>query len=43
MTVSRSVHISTNDTVSSLFMAEYYCVVYMYYVFFVWDLDKWYR
>ena len=34
MILSRSIHISTNDTVSFLFMAEYYAVAYMYHNFF---------
>ena len=32
--VSRSIHISTNDPVLFLLMAEYYSIVYVYYSFF---------
>ena len=35
MTVSRSIHASTNDPISFLFMAEQYSIVYMYHVFFI--------
>ena len=35
MILSRSIHISTNDTVSFPFMAEYYAFVYMYHTFFI--------
>ena len=33
MTVSRSIHISANDTISFLFMSEKYSVVFMYHIF----------
>ena len=35
MTVSRSIHVSTNDPISFLFMAELYSIVYMYHNFFI--------
>ena len=35
MTVSRCIHVSTNDPSSFLFMAEYYSIVYMYHNFFI--------
>ena len=34
MTDSRSIHLTTNKSVSFLFMAEYYSVVYMCHIFF---------
>ena len=33
MILPRSIHISTNDTVLFLFMAEYYAFVYKYHIF----------
>ena len=39
MTVSRSPHVSTNDPISFLFMAEYYSIVYMYYIFIHLSVD----
>ena len=35
LTVSRSIHISTNDPISFLFMAEQYSIVCMYHIFFI--------
>ena len=35
MTVSRCIHVSANDPVSFLFMAEQYSIVYMYHIFFI--------
>ena len=35
MTVSRSNHVSTNDPILFLFMAEQYSIVYMYHIFFI--------
>ena len=35
VTDSRSIHVSTNDPISFLFMAEYYSIVYMYHIFFI--------
>ena len=35
MTVSRSIHVSTNDPISFLLMAEYYSIVYIYHIFFI--------
>ena len=35
MTVSRSIHVSTNDSISFLLMTESYFIVYMYQVFFI--------
>ena len=35
MTVSRSIHVSTNDPISFLFMAELYSIVSMYHIFFI--------
>jgi len=35
MTFSRFIHISTDDPVSFLFMAEQYSIVYMYHFFFI--------
>ena len=35
MTLSRSIHISTNDPISLLFMAKYYSIIYMYHIFFI--------
>ena len=35
MTVSRSIHVSTNDPIWFLFMAEQYSIVYMYHIFFI--------
>ena len=32
MTASRSIHISTNDPVSYLFMTEKYSIVYVYHI-----------
>ena len=34
MTVSRFIHVSANDPISFLFMAEQYSIVYMYHIFF---------
>ena len=34
MTDSRSIHISTNDPISFLYMAEKYSIVHMYHIFF---------
>ena len=33
MTISGSIHVSADGTVSFLFMAEYYSIVYMYHIF----------
>ena len=33
MTVSRSIHISTNDPISLPFMNEQYSILYMYHIF----------
>ena len=33
--VSRSIHISANDTIPFLFMTEYYSIVYMYHIVFI--------
>ena len=33
MSVSRSLHVSANDTITFLFMAQWYSVVYMYHIF----------
>ena len=41
MTVSRSIHISADDTVSFLFMAKWYSIVYMYHMFFIPFLCWW--
>ena len=35
MTVSRSIHVSANNPVSSPFMAELYSIAYMYHIFFI--------
>ena len=35
MTDSRSIHISTNDPILFLFMAEWYSIVYIYHIFFI--------
>ena len=35
MTDSRSIHISANDPISFLFIAEKYSIVYMYHIFFI--------
>ena len=35
MTVSRSIHVSTNDSISFLLMTKSYFIVYMYQVFFI--------
>ena len=35
MTVSRSIHDSTNNPISFLFMAEEYSIAYMYHIFFI--------
>ena len=35
MTVSRSIHVSANGTISFLFIAEYYFIVHMYHIFFI--------
>ena len=35
MTLSRSIHISTNDPILFLFMAEQYAIVYRYHIFFI--------
>ena len=35
MTVSRSIHVSTNDPIAFLFMADKYSIVYMYHFFFI--------
>ena len=35
MTVSRSIHVSTNDPVLFHLMAEQYSIVYMYNIFFI--------
>ena len=35
MTVSRSIHVSTNDPISFLFMAEQYSIVCIYHIFFI--------
>ena len=37
MTDLRSIHVSTNDPVSFLFMAESYFIVYMYHIFFIYS------
>ena len=34
VTVSMSIHVSTNDPITFLFMAEEYSIVYMYHIFF---------
>ena len=35
MTVSMSIHVSTDDPISFTFMAEEYHIVYMYHIFFI--------
>ena len=35
MTESRSIHLTTNNSISFLFMAEQYSVVYMCHIFFI--------
>ena len=35
MTASRSIHLTTNNSISFLFMAEYYSIVYMCHIFFI--------
>ena len=35
MAVSRSIHVSTNDPISLLSVAEYYSIIYMYHIFFI--------
>ena len=35
MTVSRSIHVSTNDPISFFYVAQEYSIVYMYYIFFI--------
>ena len=35
MIVSGFIHVSTNDPISFLFMAEQYSIVYMYHIFFI--------
>ena len=35
MTVSRSIHVSTNDPILFRFTAEQYSIVYMYHIFFI--------
>ena len=35
MTVSRSIHVSTDDPISFTFMAEEYHIVYMFHIFFI--------
>ena len=40
MTVSKSIHVSTNDSISFLFMPEEYSNVYMYHNFLIhWPVD----
>ena len=35
MTISRSLHGTASDILSSFFKAEWYSIVYMYYIFFI--------
>ena len=35
MTVSRCIHLTTNNSISFLFMTEYYSIVYMCHIFFI--------
>ena len=35
MTVSRSIHVFADGTISFIFMAEWYSIVYMYHIFFI--------
>ena len=35
MTVSGSIHVFADDTISFIFMAEWYSIVYMYHIFFI--------
>ena len=35
MTISRSIHLTTNNSISFLFMTELYSIVYMYHIFFI--------
>ena len=35
MTVSRFIHVSTNDPISFLFMVEKYSIVYVYHIFLI--------
>ena len=35
MTISRSIHVSTNDPISFLYMAEWYSTVYMFHIVFI--------
>ena len=39
MTLSRSVHVSKNDPISFLYMAEEYTIVYMYHIFIHYSAD----
>ena len=35
MIISRSIHVASNDIISSFLMAEQYSIVYMYHIFFI--------
>ena len=35
--ISRFFHVATNDIISLFFMAEYYSIVYMYHIFFIYS------
>ena len=35
MIISRSIHIAANGIISFFFMAEWYSIVYVYYIFFI--------
>ena len=39
MTDSRFIHLTTNNSIFFLFTAEYYSIVYMYYIFFIHSSD----
>ena len=37
MVISRSIHVAANSIISFFLMAEYYSIVYMYHIFFIYS------